>query len=90
MFIILQVSHCYLIVLITELLTNFFIREFSAAYEELNCREPSIKIGWFCPESISGTKSVNDPDDVKAYIETSLTNSLASKHTFILAPYVEE
>ena len=61
------------------------------AYEELNsCELPPIKIGWFCPEPISGTKSVNDPDNVKAYIETVLNNSLASKHTFILAPYVEE
>ncbi|XP_057550350.1 uncharacterized protein LOC130828399 [Amaranthus tricolor] len=62
----------------------------SAAYEELNSCEPPIKIGWFCPESISDTKCVNDPDDIRAYIETSLTNFLASKHTFILASYVED
>ncbi|XP_057546920.1 uncharacterized protein LOC130825618 isoform X2 [Amaranthus tricolor] len=62
----------------------------SAADEELNSCEPPIKIGWFCPESISGTKSVNDQENVKAYIETALNNSLASKHTFILAPYVED
>ncbi|XP_057524186.1 uncharacterized protein LOC130803956 [Amaranthus tricolor] len=62
----------------------------SAAYEELNSCEPPIKIGWFCPESISGSKCRNDPDEVRSYIETALTNSLASKHTFILAPYVED
>ncbi|XP_057543927.1 uncharacterized protein LOC130823327 [Amaranthus tricolor] len=62
----------------------------SAAYEELNSCEPPIKIGWFYPESISGTKYVNDPDDVRAYIEIALTNSFSSKHTFILAPYMED
>ncbi|XP_057521097.1 uncharacterized protein LOC130801298 [Amaranthus tricolor] len=39
---------------------------------------------------ISGSKCRNDPDVVRAYIETALTNSLASKHTFILAPYWED
>ncbi|XP_057539136.1 uncharacterized protein LOC130817445 isoform X2 [Amaranthus tricolor] len=60
----------------------------SATYEELNSLEPLIKIGWFFPESI--LDSVNDPDDVKAYIETAVNNSLASEGKFILAPYVEE
>ena len=52
--------------------------------------EPPIKIGWFCPETILGINCINVPNDVKAYVETSLKNSLASKHTFILAPYVED
>ena len=60
------------------------------AFEELNCFEPPIKIRWFCPETISGIRCVKVPDDVKAYNEVVLKNSLASKHMFILAPYVEE
>ncbi|XP_057544418.1 uncharacterized protein LOC130823696 [Amaranthus tricolor] len=62
----------------------------SVVYEEVNSCEPPIKIGWFCPETISGSKCRNDPDVVRAYIETALTNSLTSKHTFILAPYWED
>ena len=90
MFIILRFGLYCLIFLITERLIKFLIREFSVAFDKLNCCEPPIKIGWFCPESIAGVRCDQKPDDVKTYIEGALKHSLAAKHTFILAPYVEE
>ena len=57
MFIILRFGLYCLIVLITERLTKFLIREFSVAFDEPNSCEPPIKIGWFCPESIAGIRS---------------------------------
>ena len=90
MFIILRFGLYCLIVLITKRLTKFLIREFSVAFDELNCCERPIKIVWFCFESIAGIRYERKPDDVKAYIKGALKHSLVAKHTFILAPYVEE
>ena len=59
-------------------------------FDELNCYEPSIKIGWFCSETIASVSCVQVLDDVKTYIERALKNSLAAKHTFIMALYVKE
>ena len=90
MFIILRFRLYCLIVLITKRLIKILIREFSVAFDELNCCEPPIKIEWFYPESIVSVRCDQKLDDVKTYIEGALKHSLAAKHTFILAPYVEQ
>ena len=72
MFIILRFGLYWLIVLITERVRKFFIRECSVAFDELNCYEPPIKIGWFYTESIAGIRCDQKPDDVKIYINGAL------------------
>ena len=72
--------HC-LIILITEQQTKFLICEFSVAFDEMNCCEPPIKIGWFCLESIAGIRSKHKQDDAKTYIKGALKHSLAAKNT---------
>lgn len=66
----------FLIVLITEQLTRFVICEFIATFEELNCCEPPIKIGWFCSESTSCVRCVENLEDVKECIESALKKSI--------------
>lgn len=60
------------------------------AYDELNCCKLPIKIRWLCPKSIADIKCDQKPDDVKKYIEGAFKYSLVAKHTFNMAPYVEE
>ena len=79
MFSILHFGLYSLIFIITEQLTKFLIREFSAAFDELNCCKPPMKTRWFCPESIAGVRCVQLTEDVKTYIERALKNSLAAK-----------